>query len=62
MAKFRYLTKILSDRSGASSVEYALILAMIVLVIFLSMQGIANVTITMWQNISTKSANAISGQ
>lgn len=49
------------DRGGASSVEYAVILSMVVLVIFVAMSGLADETINMWNNVSAKSANAISG-
>lgn len=62
MTKSRYLMKILRDSTGSSSVEYGFILAMIVLAIFLAMQGVATETVNMWQSVSSKSANAINGQ
>lgn len=62
MITFLTLKKILHDKAGASSVEYSLILGLVVLVIFAAMQGFATQTIGMWNNVSTKSANAISGQ
>ncbi|HKR92299.1 Flp family type IVb pilin [Novosphingobium sp.] len=61
MTKLITVRKVLRDQKGASSVEYGLILAMIVLVMLIAMQGVANQTISYWQNISTTSANAISG-
>ena len=60
MTKLITVRKVLRDQKGASSVEYGLILAMIVLVMLIAMQGVANQTISYWQNISTTSANAIS--
>ncbi|MEJ2408819.1 MAG: Flp family type IVb pilin [Novosphingobium sp.] len=61
MTRLRTLSKIPRDTRGATSVEYGVILAMIVLVIFLAMQGLADETISMWDTVSTKSTNAISG-
>ncbi|WP_268740535.1 Flp family type IVb pilin [Novosphingobium beihaiensis] len=42
--------------------EYGIILGMIVLVIFLAMQGLATETISMWDDVSTKSSDAINGK
>ncbi|WP_067736407.1 Flp family type IVb pilin [Novosphingobium naphthalenivorans] len=62
MARLRRFSNILRDAQGASTVEYGIILAMVVLVIFVAMQGLANETIGMWNDVSTKSSNAINGQ
>lgn len=59
MAKFRSFIRVLRDTKGTSSVEYALILGVVVLVVLATIQGLANQTIGMWENVSTKSANAI---
>lgn len=61
MARLRRLSNILRDVQGASTVEYGLIIAMIVLVMFLALQGVADETVGMWTDVSTKSANAIGG-
>ena len=62
MARFQSLSKLPRNTRGASSVEYGVILAMVVLVIFLAMQGLATETIGMWDEVSTKSADAIGGK
>lgn len=61
MARFSFLKAVLRDRTGSSAVEYGIILAMIALVVFFAIQGVASETITMWETVSTKSANAIAG-
>ncbi|KHK91418.1 hypothetical protein LK12_11275 [Novosphingobium malaysiense] len=61
MTSFQRLSNIIRDARGASSVEYGIILGMIVLVIFVAMQGVANETIGLWTTISNESADAIAG-
>lgn len=39
---------------GATAVEYALILAMVVLAIIVALTNVANKTITMWNNVATE--------
>lgn len=58
---FRSLCDLLREKHGASSIEYGMILAMIVLVVFLAIEGLAGETITMWDDVSTKSSKAING-
>lgn len=62
MARFRSLKKVLHDTKGATAVEYGLIIGLVVLAVFVAIQGVATETIGMWNSVSTKSANAISGQ
>ncbi len=62
MTSFRRLSNIIRDVRGTSSVEYGIILGMIVLVVFLAIEGVATETIGMWDDISTKSSNAIGGK
>ena len=50
--------KILADRRGATAVEYGLILAMIVLAMFGTLQALADTTSTMWGDVSKKVQNA----
>jgi pilus assembly protein Flp/PilA len=61
MPKFQSFIRVLRDIRGTSSVEYAMILGVIVLVIMATLQGVATQTTGMWNNVSTKSANAIGG-
>lgn len=50
--------RLLRDRKAATAVEYGLILALIVLTMLGSLAGVADATIGMWNNISTKVTNA----
>lgn len=50
--------KILTDRRGATAVEYGLILAVIVLVMFGALQSLAGTTTAMWTDVSQKVRNA----
>jgi pilus assembly protein Flp/PilA len=61
MTRFQTLPNVLHDIRGSSSVEYGIILAMIVLAIFLAMQGVASEAVSLWNDVSTKSANAMAG-
>lgn len=47
------LKEIRSDISGATAVEYGLILALIFLAIVASVQTLANDTNTMWSDVNT---------
>ncbi len=42
------------DRRGATSVEYAMILAVVVLVMLVTLSKVADVTIGLWGNVSDK--------
>jgi pilus assembly protein Flp/PilA len=48
----------LRDNRAATAVEYGLIVALIVIAMVASLQGVANVTIGMWGNVSNKVAAA----
>ena len=61
MARKTMLAEFLQDESGATAVEYGLILGLVVLAVFVAMQGFATVAIDMWNDISTKSAEAVNG-
>jgi pilus assembly protein Flp/PilA len=45
---------IATDISGATAVEYGLILAMIFLAMVVAVQNFGNTTITMWNNVADK--------
>ena len=52
------LKAILEDSSGATAVEYGLIVALIVIAIIASLNTFANETISMWGRVETAMANA----
>jgi len=54
------LVRIIKDKTAATAVEYGLILGLIVIMIIGALSGAANEAVTMWNNISSKSATAIS--
>ena len=47
------------DTSGATAVEYGLIVALIVLTMLVSMQLVANETLEMWDRVKVKSLEAM---
>ncbi|KLE35366.1 Flp family type IVb pilin [Aurantiacibacter luteus] len=49
-----FFRRILEDTRGATAVEYGLIVALIVIAMITSLQGLANSTIDMWNGIETK--------
>ena len=54
----RVAARLLSDSRGATAVEYGLIIAMVVLAMLVALNSVANVTIGMWGNVSTRVVNA----
>jgi pilus assembly protein Flp/PilA len=48
------LCRLLIERRAATAVEYGLIIACIVIVMVVSLNGLADVTINMWDDISTR--------
>lgn len=56
------MIRLIKDKSGATAVEYGLILAMIVLAILVALNSLASETIELWSSVSDKSAAAISGE
>ena len=54
----KLLKAILEDRSGATAVEYGLILALIVIAMISALNTFANSTIAMWNNVSTHMKDA----
>ena len=50
----RRLTKLRSDSKAATAVEYALILALIVLAMLAALTGVASATIGMWNNVASQ--------
>ena len=54
----KLLKAIASDISGATAVEYGLILALIFLAMLVAVQNFGAVTIAMWNDVETKISQA----
>jgi pilus assembly protein Flp/PilA len=54
-----FMKNIVDDTSGATAIEYGLIVSLIVLVIVGSMNGVADATIGMWSEVEASSNNAV---
>ena len=61
MAPWKLLKQVMADTSGATAVEYGLIISMIVLAMVAALQGVANETINMWGDVKTKVTDANGG-
>jgi pilus assembly protein Flp/PilA len=47
------------DTSGATAVEYGLIVSLIVVAMIVSLQAVADVTVGTWNNVETASLDAM---
>lgn len=56
----KLIKNLLADRSGATAVEYGLILAMIFLAMIGAVSGAGNEIIRTWNDVSATSADAMS--
>ena len=56
-----FLKHIGNDNSGATAVEYGLIVSLIVIAMLGALQGVAQVTDETWQVVRTQSVEAMSG-
>ncbi len=56
-----FIKRLLSDQTGATAIEYGLILALIVLAMLTALQNFADGSVTMWDTVATKVANATPG-
>lgn len=52
------LRSLVRDSNAATAIEYGLIASLIVVAMLASLSGVANITTTMWNDISTKVVNA----
>ncbi len=52
------MVRLLRDARAATAVEYGLIVACIVIIMVVSLHGLADVTTEMWNGVSTKVVNA----
>lgn len=59
MISRHYLATLYKDSRGTTAVEYGLIAALIVMVMLGAMSAFARETITLWNTVSDKSAEAI---
>ncbi|WP_404333543.1 Flp family type IVb pilin [Sphingomonas sp. MMS12-HWE2-04] len=50
----RHLRALIDDQRGATAVEYGLIVALIVIAMFASLQSVGTVTAKMWNDVSKK--------
>ncbi|MGJ3649653.1 Flp family type IVb pilin [Sphingomonas sp. GlSt437] len=50
----RPLRNLIANKRGATAVEYGLIVSLIVIAMVASLVNLANTTITLWNNVSTK--------
>ncbi|NYH94567.1 Flp family type IVb pilin [Novosphingobium marinum] len=53
------LKQLLADRKGTSAVEMGLLLGLVVLAMLSAIQGVADENTKMWQDVATKSSEAI---
>jgi pilus assembly protein Flp/PilA len=60
MRLLRVLAKLSGNERGASTIEYAMICAFIIIAIFVSLQALAGQTIAMWTDIAARSSAATS--
>jgi pilus assembly protein Flp/PilA len=54
----RLIRKLFGETRGGTAIEYGLILALVVLALLAALIGLANTTVGMWNNISTKVTEA----
>ncbi len=52
------LRAVLRDTAAATAIEYGLIVSLVVLTMLASLAGVANITVSMWNDVSTKVQNA----
>lgn len=59
MRLHRILFRMLKNEDGSSSIEYGMILAVIVILVMVAIDSLAEQTTGMWTAIATKSSNAM---
>jgi pilus assembly protein Flp/PilA len=59
MSKTNLLMRLLADESGATAIEYGMILAMIVIAMMASLRGFANESKRFWTGVSEKTEAAV---
>ena len=56
-----FLKHIGNDNSGATAVEYGLIVSLIVIAMVGALQGVANETVNTWSEVESASVEAMNG-
>jgi pilus assembly protein Flp/PilA len=56
------VTKLVADEDGPTAVEYAVLLALILMAVFLSVTAVGNSTFGLWQSDKEKISNAVNGR
>lgn len=59
MGRKNILSRVLTDKSGATAVEYGLIAALIVIVMLAGLRNFATTAISMWNDIADKTSEAV---
>jgi pilus assembly protein Flp/PilA len=54
-----FINELIDDTSGATAVEYGLIISLIVLAMVFALQSVATTTINMWNDIETRAVDAM---
>ncbi|MBY0342788.1 MAG: Flp family type IVb pilin [Sphingomonadales bacterium] len=54
-----FLKKLVGDQSGATAIEYGLIIALIVIAMIAALQGVATTTADMWTRVESESVAAM---
>lgn len=54
-----FIKKLVGDQSGATAIEYGLIVSLIVIAMIVALQGVATTTIDMWNDVASKSVAAM---
>jgi pilus assembly protein Flp/PilA len=55
-----FFKKIVDDTSGATAIEYGLIVALITVAMIASLGSVARTTIDMWNDVATRTTRAMS--
>ena len=53
-APARFIRALIGDQKGATAIEYGLILALVVIAMMMALFGLADVTTSMWRDVSDK--------
>lgn len=54
-----FIKELIDDTSGATAIEYGLIISLIVLAMILSLQSVATKTINMWNDVEEHAVDAM---
>lgn len=57
--KSTFMKELIDDTSGATAIEYGLIVSLIVIAMIAALQGVAEATIDMWDRVESESVEAM---